>query len=30
MRRAELFYIQLGIAAGLGILSMLAIGNVVL
>ena len=30
MRAAELFYIQLGIGAGLGILSMLAIGNVVL
>ncbi len=30
VRAAELFYIQLGIGAGLGILSMLAIGNVVL
>jgi tight adherence protein B len=30
MRAAELFYIQLGIGAGIGILSMLAIGNVVL
>ena len=30
MRAAELFYIQLGIGAGLGILSMLALGNVVL
>jgi tight adherence protein B len=30
VRAAELFYIQLGIGAGVGILSMLAIGNVVL
>jgi tight adherence protein B len=30
LRAAELFYIQLGIGAGLGILSMLALANVVL
>ena len=30
MRAAELFYIQLGVGAGLGILSMLAVANVIL